>query len=181
MKPTTLVHDRAQAVLGSIGFAAALAAAAQVAIPLPHTPVPVTLQPLVVVLAGMMLGPTLGAASMVLYLIVGAIGVPVFAPMGAPGALRLIGPTGGYLIAYPVAAYAAGVLALRARGFTGRALAAGAGVLVLYVGGLAQLAVLTGSLTRAALWGVVPFVVLDAVKSLIAAAVTRSPAPDGTR
>lgn len=181
MKTTALVEDRHMALLGTVGFAAALAAASQVAIPLPFTPVPITLQPLLVVLAGMMLGPVFGAASMMLYLAVGAMGLPVFAPMGAPGALRLVGPTGGYLLAYPVAAYLAGVLALRARGFTGRTLAAGAGILMLYLGGLAQLAILTGSLTRAALIGVVPFVALDAVKSLIAAAVTRSPASDRTR
>lgn len=181
MKSIALPQDRSVAALGVVGFAAALAAASQVAIPLPFTPVPITLTPLLVVLAGMMLGPVLGAASMALFLLVGAMGLPVFAPMGAPGMMRLIGPTGGYLLAYPVAAYVAGMLALRARGFTGRSLAAGAGVLVLYIGGLAQLSVLTGSLTRAALWGVAPFVALDAVKSLIAAAVTRSPAPDRAR
>jgi biotin transport system substrate-specific component len=181
MKANAIVEHRSLLLLGTVGFAAALAAASQVAIPLPLNPVPITLQPLLVVLAGMMLGPTLGAASMVLYLAVGAMGLPVFAPMGAPGMLRLVGPTGGYLLAYPVAAYLAGVLAQRARGFAGRTIAAGAGILMLYVGGLAQLAVLTGSLTRAALLGVVPFVALDAVKSLVAAAVTRSPAPDRTR
>jgi biotin transport system substrate-specific component len=181
MKTAVLIEDRRLALLGVAGFAAALAAASQVALPIPGTPVPITLQPLLVVLAGMMLGPAYGAASMVLYLAAGAAGLPVFAPIGAPGALRLIGPTGGYLLAYPVAAWAAGVLAARSAGFAGRALAAWSGVLLLYLGGLAQLAVLTGSLTRAALWGVVPFVALDAVKSLVAAAVTRSPALDRTR
>ena len=181
MKTTALVEDRRLALLGAVGFAAALAAASQVAIPLPGTPVPITLQPLLVVLAGMMLGPVVGAGSMALYLAAGAMGLPVFAPIGAPGMLRLVGPTGGYLLAYPVAAYVAGALALRLRGFSGRALAAGAGVLMLYVGGLAQLTLLMGSVTRAALLGVVPFVALDAVKSLVAAAVTHSPAPDRTR
>ncbi|MGH7671240.1 MAG: biotin transporter BioY [Gemmatimonadaceae bacterium] len=181
MKSRALVEDRRLALLGTLGFAAALAAASQVAIPLPLTPVPITLQALLVVLAGMMLGPVLGAASMVLYLAVGAAGLPVFAPMGAPGVLRFVGPTGGYLLAYPVAAYVAGMLALRARGFTGRTLSAGAGVVMLYLGGLAQLALLTGSLTRAALLGVVPFMALDAVKSLVAAALTRSPASERTR
>ena len=180
MKTLALVENRRLALLGVVGFAAALAAASQVAIPIPGTPVPITLQPLLVVLAGMMLGPVFGAAGMVLYLAAGAAGLPVFAPIGAPGVLRLIGPTGGYLLAYPLAAYVAGMLALRARTFSGRSLAAAAGVLVLYLGGLSQLAVLTGSLTRAALLGVVPFVALDAVKSLIAAAVTRSPARDRT-
>lgn len=176
MKTTALVQDRRLAILGIVGFSAALAAASQVAIPLPFTPVPITLQPLLVVLAGMMLGPVFGAASMMVYLVAGAAGLPVFAPLGAPGVLRFLGPTGGYLLAYPVAAYVAGLLASRTRDFSGRALAAGAGILTLYVGGLAQLAVLTGSLTRAALLGVAPFVALDAVKALAAAAVTRSPA-----
>ncbi len=178
MKTHALIDDRRIALLGVAGFAAALAAASQVALPIPGTPVPITLQPLLVVLAGMMLGPVYGASSMVLYLVLGAAGLPVFAPMGAPGVMRLVGPTGGYLLAYPVAAFVAGLLVLRLRGFMGRTLSAAAGVLVLYVGGLAQLALLTGSLTRAALLGVLPFAAADAVKSLVAAAVTRSPAPD---
>lgn len=178
MKTLALVDDRRITLLGVAGFAAALAAASQVAIPIPGTPVPITLQPLLVVLAGMMLGPGYGAASTALYLVLGAAGLPVFAPIGAPGVMRFVGPTGGYLLAYPLAAFVAGALVLRLRGFAGRAVAAGAGVLVLYVGGLAQLALITGSLTRAAVIGVLPFVALDAVKSLIAAAVTRSPAPD---
>src|SRR5437762_4353184 len=77
---TTLVQTRNArvAIAGIVGFAIALAAASQVAIPLPFTPVPITLQPLVVVLAGLMLGPAAGAASMVLYLAAGAAGLPVF-------------------------------------------------------------------------------------------------------
>ena len=94
-------------IVGIVGFAIALAAASQVAIPLPFTPVPITLQPLVVVLAGLMLGPVAGAASMLLYLAAGAAGLPVFAPIGAPGIARFLGPTGGYLIAYPAAAFVA--------------------------------------------------------------------------
>src|SRR6185437_5894350 len=91
-------------IVGIVGFAAAVAAASQIAIPLPGTPVPFTLQPMLVVLAGMWLGPTAGAASMVLYLAAGAAGLPVFTPLGAPGLARFVGPTGGYLIAYPAAA-----------------------------------------------------------------------------
>src|SRR5207253_2768392 len=63
---------------GAVGFAAAVAAASQIAIPLPFTPVPITLQPMLVILAGMMLGPAAGAASMALYLAAGALGLPVF-------------------------------------------------------------------------------------------------------
>ena len=158
-------------LLGVVGFAVALAAAAQVAVPVPGTAVPITLQPLLVVLAGFWLGPAAGAASMALYLAAGAAGLPVFAPVGLPGAARLLGPTGGYLLAYPVAALVAGMLAARARSFGARALAAAAAILVMYVGGLAQLALLTGSLTAAVVQGVLPFAALDAVKALVAAAL----------
>ena len=174
MRTRALPHDRRLALFGIVGFSAALAAASQVAIPLPGTPVPLTLQPLLVVVAGMMLGPVNGAVSMVLYLAAGAAGLPVFAPMGAPGIARLIGPTGGYLLAYPAAAYVAGVCMVGARSFRERALAAGAGILVLYLGGLAQLGLITGSMTRAAVIGVLPFAAADAAKALVAAAITRS-------
>lgn len=159
---------------GSVGFALALAAASQVAIPLPGTPVPLTLQPMLAVLAGMMLGPRAGAASMALYLAAGAAGLPVFTPGSTIGVARLLGVTGGYLLAYPAAAFAAGWLARRTTTFAARALAAMAGMGVIYLGGLAQLAIITGSLERAALVGVVPFVAADAVKSIVAAALTGS-------
>ena len=170
-----------------VGFAIALAAAAQVAIPLPGTPVPFTLQPLLVVLTGFWLGPVAGAASMTLYLLAGAVGLPVFAPVGAPGVARLLGPTGGYLLAYPVAAAVVGALATRASSSIGRRFAARvaiaiAGMAVLYAGGIAQLAVLTGSVGQAAALGALPFVGLDLVKSVLAAALAprqhrlRSPA-----
>src|SRR5688500_11000733 len=148
--------------MGAVAFAALLAAASQVAIPLPGTPVPITLQPLVVVLSGLVLGPGPAAASMVVYLAAGAIGLPVFAPLGAPGIARLLGPTGGYLLAYPAAAVVAGVVGSRTPGrpavaLARRAVAAAAGILVLYAGGVAQLAVLTGDLARAVELGVPPF------------------------
>jgi biotin transport system substrate-specific component len=160
-------------VVGVIGFALALAAAAQVAIPIPGTPVPVTLQPLVVVLAGMMLGPTLGAASMVLYLAAGGVGLPVFAPGGAPGIARLLGPTGGYLIAFPFAAYIAGFVATRTPTFVGRWAGAMAGMVAIFLGGLSQLTILTGSVREAIALGITPFAVLDVVKALVAAFVAR--------
>jgi biotin transport system substrate-specific component len=152
--------------------AGTLALAAQFALPIPGTPVPITLQPLVVVLAGLLLGPVDAAAAMVVYLVAGISGLPVFAPIGAPGIARLLGPTGGYLLAYPVAAAVAGWLGAGKASFVVRALAAAAGILVLYLGGLAQLAVISGSLAKAALLGVVPFVAVDAVKALLAAALS---------
>lgn len=174
---TTLVRSipkhRGLALLGVAGFAIALAAASQVAIPLPGTPVPLTLQPLLVVLAGMMLGPSLGAASMVLYLAAGAAGLPVFAPIGAPGIARLFGPTGGYLIAMPAAAFIAGWLSQRTASLPGRWLAASLGIAALFVGGIAQLALLTGSLGQAVAVGITPFAVFDLLKALAAALIAR--------
>src|SRR3954464_15592360 len=120
---TTLAHaapSRRLTAFGVVGFAAAVAAASQGAIPLPFPPVPLTLQPMLVILAGMMLGPVAGAASMALYLAAGAIGLPVFTPLGAPGIARFLGPTGGYLIAYPVAAWVAGSLFRRASSMSAR-------------------------------------------------------------
>src|SRR3954463_9418459 len=96
--------------LGIVVAAGALALSAQVAFPIPGTPVPFTVAPFVVVLAGLVLGPADAAAAMVLYLAAGAAGLPVFAPVGAPGVARLFGPTGGYLLAYPIAAAVSGML-----------------------------------------------------------------------
>ncbi|HLD87482.1 MAG TPA: biotin transporter BioY [Candidatus Nanoarchaeia archaeon] len=90
-------------------FAALTAAVAPFKIPLPFTPVPITLQTLAVLLSGAMLGPLYGAISMALYLIVGALGLPVFAG-GSSGIGAILGPTGGYLLSYPVAAFAVGFL-----------------------------------------------------------------------
>ncbi len=86
------------------------AAAAQVSIPLPFTPVPFTLQPMIVLLGGAALGARLGMASQVLYLLAGLAGLPVFAASTVlpPGMGRLLGPTGGYLLSYPIAAFVAG-------------------------------------------------------------------------
>src|SRR5258708_2650185 len=98
--------------LGAVLLGAVLvAAAAQVAVPLPGTPVPMTLQPMAVLLVGGLLGARLGALSMILYLAMGAAGLPVFTPtVPLLGMARLFGPTGGYLLAYPVAAWAVGTV-----------------------------------------------------------------------
>ena len=175
----TLPQDKRFALLGAAGFVVALAASAQVAIPIPGTPVPVTLQPMVVVLSGLMLGPVVGFASMVTYLVLGAIGLPVFAPVGAPGVLRLIGPTGGYLIAFPFAALAAGFVAQRFPKLAGRWVGAMLGMVVIFVGGISQLAILTGNLGQALALGITPFAAFDILKALVAALVARPRARAG--
>ncbi|HEV7993717.1 MAG TPA: biotin transporter BioY [Gemmatimonadaceae bacterium] len=172
---TTLVLARRTSrsrALGILVAVAALALASQIAIPLPNTPVPLTLQPFVVVLAGLLLGPMDAAIAMASYLVIGAMGLPVFTPMGPPGIARLMSATGGYLLAYPLAAAVAGWLGAGRERFATRALAAVAGMVTLYVGGLTQLFVITGSLGTAAIMGALPFAGADLLKSIVAAAVS---------
>jgi biotin transport system substrate-specific component len=147
----------ARRVIGVAAFAAATAVGAKIALPIPGTPVPFTFQPLFVLLAGAVLGARLGAASQALYLAVGMTGLPVFAAGG--GAAYLLGPTGGYLMAFPVAAFLAG---LGARASAPRMLAALlAGLAAIFAGGLAWLS-LTGA--GAVQWGLTPFMLADLVK-----------------
>ena len=152
---------------------ALVALAAQIAVPLPGTPVPLTLQPLAVLIVGGLLGSWLGAASLLLYLALGAAGLPVFTPVGLPGIARLLGPTGGYLLAYPLAAYAVGRLAGDGREIGRLALAAFAGLVLIHLGGLAQLLVITGSLARAAQLATLPFLLGDFVKLVLAVLILR--------
>jgi len=170
-----VVEDRrARMMIGGVAFALATAFGAQVAVPLPWTPVPVTLQPLFVILAGVMLGPRVGAVAMAAYVGVGALGAPVFSNGGA-GLPWLLGPTGGYLLAVPAAAFVAGSVAGR-QGAAFRTLAGLAlGVATMYVGGVSQLLVVTGQELGAVLaMGVVPFLVGDVTKILLAFFVVRS-------
>jgi len=154
--------------------------AAQVSIPLPFTPVPFTLQPMVVLLAGAALGPRLGMTSQMLYLALGIAGLPVFAasPLLPQGAARLIGPTGGYLMSYPFAAFVAGYLA--GRGFDRRyltsVLAMTAGLSVVFAFGVAWLAFGAphAGLSAAMATGLLPFIPADIVKLLIAATILPS-------
>lgn len=159
-------------------LAALTAAAAQVSIPLPFTPVPFTLQPMVVLLGGAVLGARLGMASQVLYLLAGIAGLPVFAasPVLPQGALRLLGPTGGYLLSYPFAAFVAGYLA--ERGFDRRYLtsvvAMGAGLAIVFACGVTWLALFATPAVGfdvALRTGLYPFVPADIIKVFLAAAV----------
>ena len=191
---TTLVHriaGRAESrSLGraiscaSVLFVAVLtAAAAQISVPLPFTAVPLTFQPMVVLLGGLALGSTLGLASQVLYLAAGIAGLPVFAASLTlpPGALRLLGPTGGYLMAYPIAAFVVGYLAERglSRRYVTSVLAMLAGLAVIYACGAAWLALFARIGTQnaavglqvALATGVYPFVLADLVKLFGAAAI----------
>ncbi|HET8713726.1 MAG TPA: biotin transporter BioY [Gemmatimonadales bacterium] len=138
------------------------------AIPLPGTPVPMTLQPMAVLLVGGLLGARLGALSMILYLAMGAAGLPVFTPtVPLAGFARLIGPTGGYLLAYPVAAWAVGAVIQEGSRVWRVACSVLAGLVLIHLGGLAQLAILTGELSAAARFGTLPFLLGDLLKLAI--------------
>jgi len=150
-------------VLGAV----LVALAAQVSIPLPGTPVPMTLQPMAVLLVGGLLGPQLGALSMILYLAMGAAGLPVFTPtVPLVGIARLFGPTGGYLLSYPLAAYAVGRLA-DVPTWRRVTFAVVVGLVLIHLGGLAQLAILTGSVSGAARLATWPFLLGDLLKLVI--------------
>ena len=145
-------------------------------VPLPGTQVPVTLQTLFVSLSGLLLGPRLGAGAMALYVAAGALGAPVFAG-GGFGIARLMGPTGGYLLAFPAAAAVTGFLAARVprtpslRNALLLGVATFLGTAVVFVGGAAQLALLTGDAARAIELGVLPFIAGDIAKVLLALAI----------
>src|SRR5688572_30544871 len=164
-------------------FTALTAAAAQVSVPVPFTQVPFTFQPTVVLLSGLILGSRLGFTSQVLYLMAGIAGLPVFAASVTlpPGALRLLGPSGGYLMAYPLAAFATGYLAERGfdRRYITSVLAMLCGLVIIYATGTLWLGLfartLTGSaavgLNAALAAGVYPFVIPDLIKLAFASGI----------
>lgn len=147
-----------------------VAISAQVAVPVPLSPVPMTLQPLAVLAVGGLLGAPAGAAALVLYLLLGLLGLPVFAGGGA-GVARLLGPTGGYLLAFPVAAAVSGALAGSLPRIGRTLVACAAGMAVIHLGGVAQLALLGGDPAVAFRVGFVPFLTGDLLKIGLAAAV----------
>jgi biotin transport system substrate-specific component len=167
-----IVRGRAALDVLIVLFASAIIAiAAQIAIPIPGTVVPLTLQPLAVLLVGVTLGSTRGAAAAALYLLEGFSGLPVFA-QGHGGAIWLTGPTAGYLFSYPFAAFVAGWFSQRGWGST--IVRAVAGMLValavIYLGGWSWLAAFTGA-KGAWLGGVRPFILADILKVAIGASL----------
>jgi biotin transport system substrate-specific component len=152
--------------------------AAQISLPLPFTPVPFTFQPMVVLVGAAALGARLGASSQILYLTLGILGLPVFAasPILPQGVARLLGPTGGYLMAYPLAAFVTGFLAERGfdRRYATAVVAMVCGLGIVFVGGVSWLALYARAAqgwSGALAAGLYPFIVADVVKLLVAAAV----------
>jgi len=149
---------------------------AHISVPLFFTPVPLTVQPFAVLLLGLLLSPRMASATFVAYLLEGAAGLPVFAPGPAPfGLAHLFGPTGGYLLAYPLAAALISYLWRRTgRSFVAAVLAAAAGDAVILACGAAWLAVLThASLMHVAALAVLPFLPGEALKVAAAAGFAR--------
>jgi biotin transport system substrate-specific component len=157
-------------LLGIAVGAVVVAAAAQAAVPVPFSPVPMTLQPLAVLVVGGVLGAAGGVAALVTYLTLGVLGLPVFAG-GSSGVIHLLGPTGGYLLAFPVAAGVAGALSRPGAGVLRVLLACALGMVVIHLGGVAQLALLGGDPALAFRVGFVPFLTGDLLKVGLAAAV----------
>lgn len=156
-----------------LAFSLLTALAAQVAIPLPFTPVPITGQTFAVLLTGALLGPRLGALAMLAYLLEGALGLPFFAAGGAGLSRLLLSPTSGYLLSYPAAAFLTGMLAERGwdKRFLKAAAAMALGSVVILLCGWSWLAIWTGSAQQAFQSGVAPFIPGDIIKSALAAAV----------
>jgi biotin transport system substrate-specific component len=157
-----------------------VALCARVTLPLPFTPVPLTLQNFGVLLVGLTLGARAGFAALVLYLLEGAAGLPVFNPAGPGGIAQLLGPTGGYLMAYPLVAGLAGlVIDLGKRTFARAALSGLLAEILLFASGIGWLAVLTHSFSQAARFGLYWFLSAEIIKVMFAAAlairIRRSP------
>jgi biotin transport system substrate-specific component len=178
---TRVAENRAASGLRFAGIAlagsAVVALSAHIALPLSFTPVPMTLQPLAVLVVGLLLAPELAAATLALYLAEGALGLPVFAPSlpATLGLAHLMGPTGGYLMAYPAAAALASWLYRRTgRRFGSGLLSAGAALALVFISGAAWLAVWThGSIETVFAQAVLPFLPGAGLNIAAAAAAAR--------
>jgi len=170
-------HGRAQEAARQVaivvGASLFVALCAHVTIPLmPLTPVPLTVQNMGVLLVGLFLGSRRGFAAMALYLMEGAVGLPVFNPTGLGGVAQLFGPTGGFLMVYPLVALLAGYVFERgAKSFVRAAIAGLLAEILLFVGGLAWLYVYTHSLAKAAYFGLYFFIAAEIIKVMFAAAI----------
>ncbi|HVF26942.1 MAG TPA: biotin transporter BioY [Pyrinomonadaceae bacterium] len=165
--------DWVRSVVLVVAFSLLTALAAQIVIPLPFTPVPITGQTFAVLLSGALLGSRLGALAMIAYLVEGAAGLPFFRGGNGGAHYLLLSPTTGYLLAYPVAAFFTGLLAERGwdKRYLTAAAAMGIGSIVILFGGWAWLSLFFRTATDAFNAGVAPFIIGDIVKIALAAAV----------
>src|SRR5437762_2948431 len=164
--------DSALQVAVVVGASLFVGLCARVTLPLPFTPVPLTLQNFGVLLVGMTLGSRRGFAALVVYLVEGAVGMPVFNPAGHGGVAQLFGLTGGYLLAYPFVAALAGWIMERGKKTFARAAVAGLlAEIVLFGSGISWLAVLTHSFAQAVRFGLYWFVFAEVIKIMSAAGI----------
>jgi biotin transport system substrate-specific component len=155
-----------------VGASLFIAVCARITIPLPFTPVPLTVQNFGVLLVGLLLGSRRGFAALVLYLAEGAAGLPVFNPMGMGGIAQILGVTGGYLLVYPFVAALAGFIFEQGKKTFLRAAVAGLlAEVLLFTAGLSWLYFWTHSLARAAYLGLYWFLAAEVIKVMIAAAI----------
>lgn len=155
-----------------VGASIFVALCAHVSIPLPVTPVPLTVQNFAVLLVGLLLGSRRGFAALALYLAEGAVGFPVFSPFGVGGTAQLLGLTGGFLMAYPFIAFLAGYIFERgSKSFVRAAIAGLLAEILLFTSGLAWLYLFTHSLAKAAYLGLYWFVAAEVLKVMLAAGI----------
>jgi|SRR6266571_4045438 biotin transport system substrate-specific component len=156
-----------------VGASIFVALCARVTLPLPFTPVPLTMQNFGVLLVGLMLGRRRGFAALTLYLAEGLAGMPVFNPTGPGGLAQLLGPTGGYLISYPFVAALAGWIMERGPRTFFRAVAAGVlAETLLFASGISWLVVFTHSFAKALRFGFYWFVFAEIIKVMLASGIT---------
>jgi biotin transport system substrate-specific component len=164
--------EAARQVALVVGASLFVAVCARITIPLPFTPVPLTVQNFGVLLVGLLLGSRRGFAALVLYLAEGAVGLPVFNPMGVGGIAQVLGVTGGYLLVYPFVAALAGFVFEQGRKTFVRAAIAGLlAEILLFTGGLSWLYIWTHSLAKAAYFGLYWFAAAEVIKTMVAAAI----------
>jgi biotin transport system substrate-specific component len=165
---TNRVAYRVALVVGASLF---VSVCARFAVPLPFTPVPLTLANFAVLVVGLTLGSRAGFAALALYLAEGAMGLPVFSPVGPGGIAQLLGPTGGYLIAYPFVAFVAGFIAERgSKSFVRFAIASATAEALLFLSGVTWFAVVAHSgVSQAAQFALNPFVFAEVIKVTAAA------------
>jgi biotin transport system substrate-specific component len=184
--PSGLAHSSAfsqKTLTGRIILAVAatglVAVCAHISLPLPFTPVPLTLQTFAVILVGMTLGPIAGFSAMVLYLAQGAMGLPVFTPHGPGGVAQLMGPTAGFLFSYPLAAASAGwvvrALGNRRPRFIRAVVAGCVASIIIFTLGAGWLATLL-HLNASATWhlAIAPFLPGEAIKVTAAVGIYRT-------
>jgi len=154
-----------------VAASALVAICAHIAVPLGFTPVPVTMQTFAVLLLGLVFGPGPAFACLALYLVEGAVGMPVFSPHGPGGMAQLLGPSGGYLLSYPFAAALTSLLYRRGdRRFWSAIAAAGVASLLILAAGGAWLGLLSqAKFSVVFAQSIAPFLAGDAVKVLVAA------------